>query len=110
MPFGPAKMERFPSRCPTTNRTMSRPVTAITAFLPIESENSRIEGIPFFVDVQPPRGGDASRNGDARAERHDAVTRTGLSRSGEVRNSKEFERSPRPLLDLAPAPTRRPPL
>ena len=42
MPSGPAKMVEFPSRWTTTNRTMHRPVTATTAFLPIESESSRM--------------------------------------------------------------------
>src|SRR3989339_2264424 len=40
MPSGPAKMVVFPSRCTTTNRTLTSPVTATTAFLPIESESS----------------------------------------------------------------------
>src|SRR5512140_192149 len=42
MPSGPAKMVEFPSRCTTTNRTMNSPVTATIAFLPIESESSRM--------------------------------------------------------------------
>src|SRR3990172_925127 len=42
MPSGPAKIVEFPSRWTTTNRTMDRPVTATTAFLPIESESNRM--------------------------------------------------------------------
>ena len=46
MPLAPAKMLQLPSMWPTTNRTISRPVIAITTFLPIESESSRMSSFP----------------------------------------------------------------
>ena len=75
-----------------TNRTMSRPVTAITAFLPIESENSRIEAFPSSWMFCRRRDGDASRYRDECAGVQHAVTLVGMSRSGAVRNYRNYER------------------
>src|SRR5512138_269515 len=55
MPSAPAKTVRLPRRWPTTNRTMRSPDTAITAFLPIESENSFMS-VPSQVNGGHRRG------------------------------------------------------
>ena len=51
MPLGPTKMELLPRRWTTVNRTILRPVTAITIFLPMDVLRNSINSLPLCGDV-----------------------------------------------------------